>query len=538
MTFTPSSMIWLCSVPIDNTYQNQIRFSTAAEQSTYFATKTKKTFSDYVVVRKTTPDGRLRSSVKVEANIDDLYGCNYMHYRNVNHGTRTFYCFITDLVYVSEGTTEIVYETDVYQTWMFDVQLLESYVVREHSETDIAGDNIVPEPFNYGEYVYQQVTPSSDNTWANLTQWGYLVGASVFVSENGNIEVSRGSLHSGIYQGLYFYYFTNASKVNAFLDLVETEKEDSVLFIAVVPRFSVGNNVVSIFNNSEYLNGYVMTTNSPETTTLRISSSPSTFGGYTPKNKKLFTTQFCRLLVTNHSGAEAEYSIEDFSAGIAFYMYGDVCANPSITIQPSNYKGIARNHDAGLSINNFPQCAYHSDSFKLWLAKNQYTIAIDALGAVGSVAVGGAMLATGGGSVIGGGMVVNGASKIASTLNGIYQATREPNRSNAGATKNNLLTAITKNRFEFYFKQLKPEYAKTIDDYFTMFGYQTNRVKVPNIFSRPYFNYVQTIDANISDSTFGIPCDDIVRLKKMYNDGVTFWSKEAKVGDYSVNNAP
>ena len=87
----------------------------------------------------------------------------------------------------------------------------------------------------------------------------------------------------------------------------------------------------------------------------------------------------------------------------------------------------------------------------------------------------------------------------------------------------------------FLIQKIRKHHAQTVDDYFTMYGYQTNRVKVPNVSSRPYFNYVQTIDVNIKG---GIPADQMERLKAVYNNGVTLWKSTATIGDYSVDNSP
>ena len=92
-----------------------------------------------------------------------------------------------------------------------------------------------------------------------------------------------------------------------------------------------------------------------------------------------------------------------------------------------------------------------------------------------------------------------------------------------------------KNTLTIYIRKIKKHQAKIIDDFFTMFGYQTNSVKVPNISSRPYFNYVQTKGVNIVGS---IPNDDMRILKAMFDNGVTLWKSTATVGDYSVDNSP
>ena len=85
----------------------------------------------------------------------------------------------------------------------------------------------------------------------------------------------------------------------------------------------------------------------------------------------------------------------------------------------------------------------------------------------------------------------------------------------------------------FYKRTARKDIAKSVDDFFTMYGYQTNKVKIPNTYSRPYFNYVQTNGVNIVGA---IPNDDMERLKRVYDEGVTLWNPNATVGDYSVDN--
>ena len=220
-----------------------------------------------------------------------------------------------------------------------------------------------------------------------------------------------------------------------------------------------------------------------------------------------------------------------------FEMMGDVSANPSIMIYPCNYKGITKNIDSGMSITGFPQCSVNTDMYKLWLAKNQFGVGLSVLGNVANVGMGvGTMVATGGMSAsISGMQVMSGVSGLLDNMNTFYQASKEPNKVNQGNTKNNLLTAMKENKFKFYVQTLKKQYAKQIDDFFTMYGYQVNEIKKPNLNSRPYYNYVQTIDINIVG---GVPNDDLNTLKNIFNHGVTLWKKSSKIGDYSVDNTP
>ena len=561
MAFIPSSSVWICKVPWDSTYKNQVYFKSIEEQNQYFARGTgiimnvvKHVLSDYLVVRKVLPNGRLQSSIKVGLNIDDLYGCNYLRYQNANHGDKWFYAFITNLIYVNVNNTEIVFETDVWQTWCFDIEILPSYVAREHSETDEIGDNCVPEKFTAQDYDYVAINTDCDK----LEKWGYLIGASESVDE----DAARGTTHSGIYQGMYFYYIgwtqddqgmdfaPSPNIVNEVLDKIEEAGNDCVQFVALIPDFNMQGIDVDSGTHQVKQSG------DPNQRTFLVDvSTVSEFGGYQPKNKKLYTSPFFNLVVTNHNGEEGVYNLEQFgNAGswgkVQFRMYGDVSPSPSVTLIPLEYKGAEENYDFGISIGAFPQCSFNTDSYKLWLAKNQFTqvsnVIADGAKIIGGMAVGASV-----GAIAGGYLIKEGVEGILSTIQQDQVMRHEPNKVNAGNARTNLLTAINQNRFDFFCRSIRRDYAQTIDDFFTMYGYQTNRVKTPNLSSRPYYNYVETVGANIvggkltenssgikTFTNYGIPNDDMTAIKQMFNSGVTFWKPTAILGDYSVDNSP
>lgn len=550
MAFNPNSTIRLCGVPFDSTYKNVVYFDSLSDQQNYFLSKTVKTFSEYVTVRETLPDGTLRSSVKVEMNIDALraLGINYMWYTNGHSGAKYFYAFITQMVYINEETTKIIFETDVFQTWRFEAQILDSFVEREHSKTDVIGENLVPEKFNFQDYVFQ-----SAHEYTTLDEWGYLVGSTVPADDDD--AIARGRLMSGIYQGLYYYFFYGDDKVgalNSFLDNVEEKKEDAVQFVCVMPSFNKGLALVSD-------NGYVPSTISAAQRTIKLDIDFSLYGfeGYKPDNKKLFTSPYHTLIVTNNNGDQVEYPIEDFNDAndVSFTLYGDISANPSLILVPRFYRGIYDSFDHAISIKGFPQCSFNNDNYKLWLAKNQYSQAINYGSSIVSILAGIAAFSSGGSiaagaSILGGGLssgaipigqligasqIGGGVRNILSTMNENYMASRQANSVSNATPSNNLLTSQGKNKFTFLWKRLKRQYVEMIDQFFTMYGYQTNKVKKPNLNSRPYFNYVKTVDINIIGN---IPSDEMMVLKAIYDRGVTLWKPNAVIGDYSVDNSP
>jgi hypothetical protein len=80
---------------------------------------------------------------------------------------------------------------------------------------------------------------------------------------------------------------------------------------------------------------------------------------------------------------------------------------------------------------------------------------------------------------------------------------------------------------------IKAEYARIIDDWFDAFGYQVNRLKVPNKNHRQNWWYTKTINANIIGN---VPNDDMNKIKGAYNNGITFWRNPSNFLNYSVSN--
>lgn len=80
---------------------------------------------------------------------------------------------------------------------------------------------------------------------------------------------------------------------------------------------------------------------------------------------------------------------------------------------------------------------------------------------------------------------------------------------------------------------IKSQFAERLDKYFDMFGYKTNKIKIPNLNNRPTWNYVKTIGANIEGF---IPQNDLSEIISLFDNGITLWHVASKFLDYSQNN--
>ena len=117
MTY-PTTEIVLCrNVPLDNSYDHQITFSTKQAQAAYF----------YSTAYKVIPDNSYQrvmlDRLRIQCSIGEAMSCNYLYFTNNSHENKTIYAFITGWEYVNEVTTEITYEIDVFQTFWFDIHI-------------------------------------------------------------------------------------------------------------------------------------------------------------------------------------------------------------------------------------------------------------------------------------------------------------------------------------------------------------------------------------------------------------------------------
>lgn len=81
-------------------------------------------------------------------------------------------------------------------------------------------------------------------------------------------------------------------------------------------------------------------------------------------------------------------------------------------------------------------------------------------------------------------------------------------------------------------KQITKEYRDTLSNFFNMFGYKVNRVKVPNFHTRQNWNYVQTSNCMV---TGNLNNEDLKELKGVFDNGITLWHTD-DVGNYALAN--
>ena len=127
--------------------------------------------------------------------------------------------------------------------------------------------------------------------------------------------------------------------------------------------------------------------------------------------------------------------------------------------------------------------------------------------------------------------VMGGIATIAATAASIDRMRHMPNTSKGNIAGN---SKFQQGYSGYYYatKRIMPEFAKIIDDYFSMYGYEVDSVKIPEIFSRQSWNFVKCAN---SDNRGNAPMEFISLINDIFNSGITFWHTW-NIGDYSLNN--
>lgn len=537
MYIAPNSEIYLLqNIPIQGNYEHTLWFNDLGEQEAYFtrATKVIAHLTDYSYLRYKD------NWITVELPIEKLTFCNYMAFRNLSFENKLFYAFVTNIEYVNNKTTKIYYDIDVIQTWLFEARVGTCFVEREHSATDAIGANLVPENFETGEYVYQEI--SSVNSPNPFGEWYIFIGSTVEYDGTEYVDV-QGNIYQGLYSGVKWLPFKTAAEANAFIEgLTDDQKSNAIVGIVMLPSFcahTVDGKLVAYDDVLPMSSG-----------NYAVQYYPSNYP--TIRNNKLKTAPYTQLLVTDFQGHSAEYDYEYFDRNadgtINFLTFASVSAVPQFACQPTGYKGVGGEGASdglfqSLIIGDIPQCAFTIDSFRAWIAmaSTKVGVATDLIsGAVGLVGgVVGVM-----DSIIGDdnfrsslGQTVSSAKSIADTVANVYDHYKQPPQAKS-IGGGSIVFQRGAYGFQFLRCYIRPEFVRIIDDYFTMYGYRTNQVKIPNIFTlnkRPKFNYIKTIGARITGS---VPVDDERKICSIFDRGITFWDDPAKVGDYSQDNSP
>lgn len=552
MYVEPNTIVKLMkNVPLFPDYENTYYFTSKAQQISYF-----NSLSDSELTFEKQYFQRYRkNAIQLNVKQNAVIGCNYMAFQNTNHSNKWFYAFILSTEYINDNNTAIFYQIDEMQTWFFDYELQMCMVERQHSETDEAGDNIVPEKIEVGEY--------DEND-----RYDHLIGlvsdcyTVIWATFDENLNDRHGVTINGYYTPLYPIRFEReaGTEIASFLIRVaQAGKNDGILQISYVPKFLFGSNTTFEVNlpkhntNEEF--GYGNDT-------------------YIPKNKKLYTYPYNYFHVVSPN-TDTSYAYEFFNGNsCSFRVSGYPQANTSVICVPFNYKGSGDYFENMSQILSFPSLAYVLNSYEQFIAeynatkKQQLGRSLIRAGiTLGTASISAALVnqkqdridnayqksqSITAKELMGRGdaareaaafglaqAAVNSASSGVSWF--LDKAAEEKIEalntvSQSGTTDD--LTGYNQGYFNFIAKRLsiRAEKCRMIDGIFALYGYAQNKVMIPKQMCRLNWSYVKT--ANCQIKNFNIPAVSAEIIKNIYNNGIRFWKAGYDIGNYGDLSNP
>ena len=539
----PESDLIIMHCPIKLDDFNQLTFSNATAQYNYFYGLRNLIYNDFTFIRK---DNVIRvktgPSNSGHVTYDNLLTHNYCMYRNKSYGNKWFYAFITDVTYINDGMADIKIETDAFQTWQFNIDYKYSFIEREIVSDDTVGTHTIPEGLETGDYVCNAV----QNLWGEGKDC-YVAAMTTVIPSQLSVNTFH-TRYGGVFTGgtiIVFEDYLSACNFTRGMDLIN--KPEGITAMFMIPKSLCGT--ISSWTLCGFTEGQQTInfscavpayTDSEKLLNTANVGQPSTLNGYTPRNNKLKCYPYSYFYVSNTVGMDVEFHYEDFvSNSPSFKTIGCLTVGGSIRCVPMNYNKLADtntsyNHfNAGIQGAKYPVCGWTNDAFTNWLTEQSVNNNLAVGGGVAAIIAGGALIATGAGAVTGVGLIAGGIGSITNTMKSIHQHSMIPPQTRGNTNTGDVAYASGSFEFPCYKMSVRYEYAKMIDDFFTMYGYKVNKLGTPNIHRRTNWDYIKTVGVNLEGN---IPESDLLKIKTMFDNGCTFWHTTSHYLDYSQNN--
>lgn len=519
MVVTPDSRIRLIKNAVKLNDHNQLTFNSLNEQTNYYLSNPNYLEDTNLSYIRT--NGVIRVGTNENITYEDLLGYNYVMYQNTHYDNKWFYAYITKVEYKNDGCTELSIETDVFQTWMFEIIYLTSFIEREHVDDDTIGKHTVPENIEHGEYVVSAFEKNTD-----LNDTAYIICATTDTA--GNRTTYETLIGNTPFRG-YVIACPNSGTLSSYLQAYQTAPDYSQNIYAVysVPSFSIANAIYRTGTN------YVEAI--PANEKLISIQKQTTLDGYAPINHKVLAFPYNYLLVSNNNGQSNVMKYERFGKPdvCEFNLVSVATVGGDTKLIPVYYDKLSYNEQESLIAGKWPTLSWSQDMFTNWISQNAVNIGIGQASSALSIIGGTALLATGAGAGAGASLIGTGILGIGSSMAQFYQHQFDPVSFKGNVNAGSINVENERNGFFFYKMTIKNEYAKIIDNFFEVYGYKVNRIGSPHIHVRTNWDYCKTIDVHFNGN---IPEEDMQKLRDLFNSGCTFWHNPATFMNYTLSN--
>lgn len=572
-----STLYLLSGIDLDSGYENTLSFATATAQNTYFTSKILASFDKNIDYNYLRAEGTIR----VEALLDDIFTANYIMYKNED---KWYYAFITKKEYINNNATRLYIKIDILQTYMFDYSLKECFVEREHQDRLLLNSgtgklnriyNKKIENLDYGND-YQKLSCEAVDKLGDNYNYGQL-----FLVLCCKGKISQDTLDTYSQTDKYIYYCVPIID-NITYGNIRTANGDSTICASLAEViYSIGDNanLISIYvvgDKNQYFsvkynstdNYYYFYGNNPQKillsnatnhyimkiTNIPPRNAPSPLKTITNTNfvldndisfsnlknikyeSKLLTNPYYYMKLTLNQGDELLIKNEYLGASYSVYHRYFLSPLPKSISYISGYLDNSNTNKTNILINNkISELPILSDAWQDYLTSNKASATTGVAVSAGLIAAGIATTAlTGGlGALIGGSAILSGVGQISNTL--IKQSDIKQSPDNIKNMGNNGI-------FDFYMQnnslmiesyEILTDFKNQLYNYFYHFGYLAKEFKTPNINSRYYFNFIKTINCNLTANIDNEIKEEIIDI---YNKGLTIWHYRDASTFKGINN--
>ena len=574
----PSSEIRLARVPFGIDRKNVFCFSGKNKQylvDVFTENFVTQTYTNINIIKNT------KSTLDIRGNLDLYDTFNYVLFRNPDTDNKWWFAFVLDVEYIANLTTRLHISIDEWHTFIYDTVFYESFIERSHisKNLDTIGFNTEPEPvsridvyesqdfaINVGDWTPTWVLESvslpkedepGDWDWKTDIEYGGYGRYGTRYGTYGILVDLAADNTAGIWS------IQDIIEVYANAELTNDHREDLIgltarpkWIIDLLPSRDINTNPAG--GMYRY---YALLRNRLITKTVDVKNNMDfvkTASNYTPRNKKLLTSQYCNFKIINYKGLEITlkpelafdkntfriaFSGRPMNGNIAIDLYDYPIAKLSHLTIPYNYtEPIAFNINDSL---NYKINAISSGvgtvattatqigagvgtptPFMLGDIDNDYIAKMNAKSQIGHDF----------------GVARSGISGAASSVGPITNAANnfaslgEANIATTGGYNGDFATIDPYYNIVRMF-QTSPIYNECvhIDKFFDLYGYAQNTIGSiwANMHTRSNWNFVKTNNANIKVNA---PAIYEQAIKNMLDKGVTVWHTVEDYGNYSVAN--
>lgn len=498
---SPTTRIYLCE-NAGITKDHKAYFSSNSAMISYLQGKVSHSFTNCTYQRADE-----REYTQLNIDYYDALKCDVMFWQNPNNSTKYLVALITGFEYLNEGTTRIYFEIDPYSSFCGDIEWQPCYVEREH----VTGDWVDGQP-NWNNCGISEPISGAPVVVENELTYPLVPTRYVILTpynEDGQISI-HGNTLGGIYSGMNMIVKNTAEEVDDYLNTVAVHIAttlDNIGPILSVPAF--------FLNDKEWEMG-------------TLQSPWITLNGHF-NNAKVYTSQYTMLRVEGAAGRQKEFLPELMGQnGLAtpltqlFAKGGLIGGIGGFAVYLKNYKGIETSLEDAYLITDMPS--------GVWVGNNLLDNWQNAI----MKTISGGLKGAAAGSVAGpGGTALGALGGAALSLVGMAdQMVASGGQVNTTA---NAAVAFGAYRVCTRWYISPTQIMEAVDDFFDRFGYAVGLLKIPNVNTRPIWNYVKTSEAHIGGD---IPEHYREQICDMLNNGVTFWNVNRRsIGDFSNPSA-